>query len=72
MMVITLQLNLSQLPTLQANALPANLSEDIAALNKTTLDSFKLLANDLKDVNNTLSQTTKMLAEEVSLHKVIS
>ncbi|XP_016928727.3 EF-hand calcium-binding domain-containing protein 14 isoform X1 [Drosophila suzukii] len=64
-----LKLNLSQLPTLQANALPANLSEDIAALNKTTLDSFKLLANDLKDVNNTLSQTTKMLAEEVSLHK---
>ncbi|XP_043947916.1 uncharacterized protein LOC108026838 isoform X2 [Drosophila biarmipes] len=64
-----LKVNLSQLPTLQANALPANLSEDIAALNKTTLDSFKLLANDLKDVNNTLSQTTKMLAEEISLHK---
>ncbi|XP_017070182.1 uncharacterized protein LOC108107263 isoform X1 [Drosophila eugracilis] len=64
-----LKVNLSQLPTLQANALPANLSEDIAALNKTTLNAFKLIANDLKDVNNTLSQTTKMLSEEISLHK---
>ncbi|KAH8237315.1 hypothetical protein KR038_009726 [Drosophila bunnanda] len=64
-----LKVNLSQLPTLQANALPANLSDDITALNKTTLNSLKLLANDLKDANNTLSQTTKMLSEEISLHK---
>ncbi|KAH8322575.1 hypothetical protein KR074_007461 [Drosophila pseudoananassae] len=64
-----LKVNLSQLPTLQANALPANLSEDIAALNKTTIESFKILRNDLKDVNNTLSQTTKILGEELSLHK---
>ncbi|KMY96217.1 uncharacterized protein LOC27208453 isoform X1 [Drosophila simulans] len=64
-----LKLNLSQLPTLQSNALPANLSDDIAALNKTTFNSFKVLANDLKNVNNTLSQTTKILSEEISLHK---
>ncbi|KAH8253406.1 hypothetical protein KR032_005390 [Drosophila birchii] len=64
-----LKVNLSQLPTLQANALPANLSDDISALNRTTLNSLKLLANDLKDANNTLSQTTKMLSEEISLHK---
>ncbi|KAH8308657.1 hypothetical protein KR059_000304 [Drosophila kikkawai] len=64
-----LKVNLSQLPTLQANALPANLSDDITALNRTTLNSFKQLANDLKDANNTLSQTTKMLSEEISLHK---
>lgn len=72
MNILLLQLNLSQLPTIQANALPANLSDDIAALNKTTFNSFKLLANDLKNVNNTLSQTTKILSEEISLHKVIS
>ncbi|KAH8401396.1 hypothetical protein KR009_005267 [Drosophila setifemur] len=64
-----LRVKLLQLPTLQVNAFPANLSDDIAALNQTTLNSFKLLASDLKDVNNTLSQTTKMLGEEISLHK---
>ncbi|EDW32452.1 GL10433 [Drosophila persimilis] len=61
--------NLSQLPMLHANELPTNLSDDIADLNRTTLNSLKMLSNDLKVVNNTLSQTTNMLGEEISLHK---
>ncbi|XP_034120025.1 uncharacterized protein LOC117578561 [Drosophila guanche] len=64
-----LKANLSQLPMLHANELPTNLSDNIAALNQTTLNSLKMLSNDLKVVNNTLSQTTNMLGEEVSLHK---
>ncbi|XP_001360877.4 uncharacterized protein [Drosophila pseudoobscura] len=64
-----LKANLSQLPMLHANELPTNLSDDIADLNRTTLNSLKMLSNDLKVVNNTLSQTTNMLGEEISLHK---
>ncbi|XP_068148119.1 polyamine-modulated factor 1-binding protein 1 [Drosophila tropicalis] len=64
-----LKSNLSQLPVLHAANSPNNFSEEISALNQTFENSFKQFQNDLKDVNNTYSQTTKMLRDEILVHK---
>ncbi|XP_030388276.1 uncharacterized protein LOC115634583 [Scaptodrosophila lebanonensis] len=61
--------NLTALSIVQPKTSPENITEDIKKVNQTLTVSLAQLKNDMISVNNTLSQKSKMLYEEIQVHK---
>ncbi|KAH8413845.1 hypothetical protein KR222_009159 [Zaprionus bogoriensis] len=59
-----------KLATISANTLSSNYTKDVIILNETMNNSFTKLENNLMYINNSLSQTAKILRSEIFAHKI--
>ncbi|ALC42652.1 CG3907 [Drosophila busckii] len=65
-----LKANMSQLSILQSSTPQLNFSNEMSLLNQTMQNAYTNFKNNLVNVNNTMSQTVKMLNGEIQTHKL--